>query len=72
MSVIDGVAKAILDGFNRHYTLFRQYSLEGKACFEQANWVRTAEVSKQRIQGYEERVSETVYYLHKHFPEAGL
>jgi isocitrate dehydrogenase kinase/phosphatase len=72
MSVIDGVAKAILDGFNRHYTLFRQYSQEGKACFEQANWVRTAEVSKQRIQGYEERVSETVYYLHKHFPEAGL
>jgi isocitrate dehydrogenase kinase/phosphatase len=72
MSVIDGVAKAILDGFNRHYTLFRQYSHEGKACFEQANWVRTAEVSKQRIQGYEERVSETVYYLHKHFPEAGL
>ena len=24
-----GVAQAILDGFNRHYTLFRQYSREG-------------------------------------------
>ncbi len=72
MSVIDGVAKAILDGFNRHYTLFRKYSYEGKFCFERADWARTAEASKQRIQGYEERVSETVYYLHKHFPEAGL
>ena len=72
MSIISSVAQAILDGFDRHYYHFRKYSYEGKSCFEQADWVRTAEVSKQRIQGYEERVSETVYYLHKHFPEAGL
>ena len=72
MSIISGVAQAILDGFNRRYYHFRKYSYEGKSCFEQADWVRTAEASKQRIQGYEERVSETVYYLHKHFPEAGL
>ena len=72
MSIISSVAQAILDGFNRRYYHFRKYSYEGKSCFEQADWVRTAEASKQRIQGYEERVSETVYYLHKHFPEAGL
>jgi isocitrate dehydrogenase kinase/phosphatase len=72
MSIINGVAQVILDGFNRHYYLFRKYSYEGKFCFEQADWARTAEASKQRIQGYEERVSETVYYLHKNFPEAGL
>ena len=72
MSIIDGVAQVILDGFNKHYHLFREFSREGKLCFEQADWARTAKVSKQRIQGYEERVSETVYYLHKNFPEAGL
>ena len=72
MSIIDGVAQVILDGFNRHYQLFREYSREGKTCFEHADWVRTAKVSKQRIHGYEERVSETVYYLHRNFPEAGL
>ena len=72
MSIISSVAQAILDGFDRRYYHFRKYSYEGKSCFEQADWVRTAEASKQRIQGYEERVSETVYYLHKHFPEAGL
>jgi isocitrate dehydrogenase kinase/phosphatase len=71
MRVVDGVAKIILDGFNRHYTLFRKYSNEGKICFERADWARTAEVSKHRIQGYEERVSETVQRLSKHFPEAG-
>ena len=71
MKVIDGVAQAILDGFNKHYYLFRQYSFEGKVCFEQADWARAAEASKQRIQGYEERVSETVQYLQKLFPRAG-
>jgi isocitrate dehydrogenase kinase/phosphatase len=72
MSIIDGVAQVILDGFNKHYHLFREFSREGKLCYEQADWARTAKVSKQRIQGYEERVSETVYYLHRNFPEAGL
>jgi isocitrate dehydrogenase kinase/phosphatase len=72
MSIIDGVAQVILDGFNKHYQLFREFSREGKICFERADWAHTAKVSKQRIHGYEERVSETVYYLHRNFPEAGL
>ncbi len=71
MKVIKGVAQTILDGFNRHYFMFRRYSDEGKVCFEQADWARAVEASTQRIQGYEERVSETVQYLHKHFPQAG-
>jgi isocitrate dehydrogenase kinase/phosphatase len=70
MPIIDGVAQAILDGFNRHYYLFRKYSYEGKVCFERADWARTHVVSKQRIQGYEQRVKETVEYLQKHFPQA--
>ena len=55
-----GVAQAILDGFNRHYSLFRQYSCEGKECFERADWRRAAQVNRERIQGYEQRVRETV------------
>jgi isocitrate dehydrogenase kinase/phosphatase len=70
MQIIEGVAEAILDGFNRHYYLFRRYSYEGKVCFERADWARTHVVSKQRIEGYEERVKETVLYLQKQFPEA--
>ena len=33
-----GIAKTILDGFDRHYALFRQYSRAGHSCFEQADW----------------------------------
>jgi isocitrate dehydrogenase kinase/phosphatase len=54
-----GVAQAILDGFNRHYQLFREYSREGKQCFEHADWARAAQVSRERIQGYERRVRES-------------
>jgi isocitrate dehydrogenase kinase/phosphatase len=65
-----GVAQAILDGFNRHYSLFRQYSREGKECFEKADWKRAAQVNRERIQGYEQRVRETVDIIHRRYPDA--
>ena len=71
MNPIKDVAQAILDGFNRHYELFRKYSQEGKLCFEEADWVRSTEASAKRILGYEERVNETVAALHRDYPEAG-
>jgi isocitrate dehydrogenase kinase/phosphatase len=70
MDTWSGVAQAILDGFNRHYHLFRQYSREGKQCFEHADWARAAQVSRERIQGYELRVRETVEKIHAVYPEA--
>jgi len=65
-----GVAQAILDGFNRHYSQFRLYSREGQECFEQADWTRAARVSRERIQGYERRVAETVEKIHRTYPDA--
>ena len=65
-----GVAQAILDGFNRHYSMFRQYSREGHECFERADWNRAAQVNRERIQGYEKRVRETVDIIHQRYPEA--
>jgi isocitrate dehydrogenase kinase/phosphatase len=65
-----GVAQAILDGFNRHYSLFRQYSREGRECFERADWTRAAQVNRERIQGYEQRVQETVDTIHRRYPDA--
>lgn len=64
------VAQSILDGFDRHYRVFREFSDEAMACFEHANWARVGEASKERILGYEERVSETVKTLNMHFPGA--
>jgi isocitrate dehydrogenase kinase/phosphatase len=70
MDAWSGVAQAILDGFNRHYSLFRQFSREGKECFEHADWARAAQVNRERIQGYERRVRETVDKIHTAYPEA--
>ncbi|MEE8496607.1 MAG: bifunctional isocitrate dehydrogenase kinase/phosphatase [Xanthomonadales bacterium] len=71
MNVIKNVAQAILDGFDRHYELFRKYSQEGKLCFEEADWTRSTDARAKRIQGYEERVNETVEALHRDYPDVG-
>lgn len=63
------VAQAILDGFNRHYALFRDFSREGKKCFEAADWARAVEASRERILGYEQRVAETVQQIRERYPE---
>jgi isocitrate dehydrogenase kinase/phosphatase len=54
------IAQTILDGFDKHYSRFREFSNEAKSCFENADWARVGEAGKERIQGYETRVSETV------------
>ncbi len=62
------IAQTILDGFDRHYFLFRRFGYEAKFCFEHADWSRAAEGRKERILGYEARVTETVNALNTHFP----
>ena len=65
------VAQTILDGFDRHYFLFRRFGDEAKFCYEYADWSRAAEGRKERILGYEARVTETVKALDKQFPGIG-
>ena len=65
------VAQTILDGFDKHYFLFRRFGYEAKFCFEHADWSRAAEGRKERILGYEARVTETVEALNTRFPQAG-
>ena len=64
------VAQIILDGLDRHYYLFRRFGDEAKFCFEHADWSRAAEGRKERILGYEARVTETVCALNEQFPGA--
>jgi isocitrate dehydrogenase kinase/phosphatase len=65
-----GIAQTILEGFDRHYSLFRQYSRVGQRCFERADWQQSADASLLRIQGYEQRVHETVDAILERFPDA--
>ncbi|MCP4045752.1 MAG: bifunctional isocitrate dehydrogenase kinase/phosphatase [Gammaproteobacteria bacterium] len=65
------IARTILDGFDKHYFIFRRFGNEAQFCFEHADWSRAGEGRKERILGYEERVTETVNALDRQFPDAG-
>ena len=64
------IAQTILDGFDKHYFLFRRFGNEARFCFEHADWSRAGEGRKERILGYEARVKETVNDLNRQFPTA--
>ncbi|MFW7340624.1 bifunctional isocitrate dehydrogenase kinase/phosphatase [Pollutimonas sp. H1-120] len=52
------VAQAVLDGFNRHYALFRYGAQRAKSLFESGNWRGIQQLSQERIEYYDTRVSE--------------
>lgn len=64
------VARAILAGFDKHYTLFRQAAAEAKALFERAAWPQMRTLARERILMYDRRVEEAVRALLDRYPEA--
>jgi len=64
------IAQVILDGFDKHYQVFRKFNDEAMTCFERSDWARSGAAGKERILGYETRVSETVTKLNSRFPGA--
>ncbi|MBC5783944.1 bifunctional isocitrate dehydrogenase kinase/phosphatase [Ramlibacter sp. USB13] len=61
------IAKAMLDGFNRHYQLFRSESARAKHRFETADWHGQQRAQRERIEFYDLRVKEAVQRLEKEF-----
>jgi isocitrate dehydrogenase kinase/phosphatase len=57
------IARAILDGFDKHYRLFRQASQQAKRHFETANWHTAQQAARERIGYYDKRVLECVHVL---------
>jgi len=66
------IARTILDGFDRHYRLFREASIEARQLFERAAWSAMQALARERIQMYDLRVEEAVRALLDRFPEAEL
>jgi isocitrate dehydrogenase kinase/phosphatase len=52
------IAKAMMDGFNRHYELFRLESSQAKRRFEQQDWHGQQRAQRERIEFYDLRVKE--------------
>ena len=54
------IARAMIDGFNRHYTLFRTESARAKHRFETCDWHGQQRAQRERIEFYDLRVRECV------------
>ncbi len=61
------IAKAMRDGFDRHYRLFRAESARAKHRFETADWHGQQRAQRERIEFYDLRVGEAVARLEKEF-----
>ena len=66
------IALAMIQGFNKHYTLFRQTSREAKTRFEAADWLGVHKAVKERIRFYDDRVDECVERLRHEFDAASI
>ena len=60
----------MLEGFNRHYTVFRLQSQQARFEFEKGNYRLIRELSSERISFYDKRVKETSSELEKKFGES--
>ncbi len=57
------IARTILDGFDKHYHLFRQASRDARGYFERGEWVAAQQAARERIGFYDRRVQECVQLL---------
>ena len=61
------IAKAMRDGFNRHYRLFRTESARAKHRFETADWHGQQRAQRERIEFYDLRVKECSNRLEREY-----
>jgi isocitrate dehydrogenase kinase/phosphatase len=66
------IARALLEGFDKHYRLYRQVSREAKQRFEAADWAGVRVAHAERIQYYDDRVKETVERVQRDFEPSRL
>lgn len=57
------IARKILAGFDRHYSLFRFSAQRAKSLFESHDWHSIQYLSKERIEYYDTRVRESSYQI---------
>ena len=61
------IAEAILQGFDRHFAIFHEFTAGAKERFEHADWMAEQTASRQRILLYDKRVDEAIEELNKTF-----
>jgi isocitrate dehydrogenase kinase/phosphatase len=71
MSLTYDIAAAILEGFDAHYSTFREISRGAKDRYERADWSTGPQANADRIKSYDERVKNACEVIEKRFPTAG-
>ena len=66
------IARTILDGFDKHYRLFRETSQVAKQHFEQGAWAVAQQAARARIGFYDQRVQECVQLLEDEYANGEL
>ena len=66
------VARALLDGFNKHYRIFQETSKAAKTRFDEGDWVVGQRANRDRILFYDQRVKESVEHLEQAFHAESL
>src|SRR5436190_3729859 len=62
------IADMLIEGFDKHYRLFRAASAAARLRFERAAWAEGQQAVRERIDFYDERVRECVDALRTAFP----
>lgn len=65
--LVKPIAGTILEGFNRHFSLFQEITAAAQARFEAADWAGEIAARKERIDYYDLRVSEAITHLNERF-----
>ena len=63
----DVIARVLIEGFDRHYALFRDCAKAAKRDFEAGNWLAIGHLARDRIDFYDRRVAETVERIEQDF-----
>src|SRR5690606_32587689 len=66
------IAKALPDGFDRHYKIFSETSAKAKQRFEEADWHGQQTAQRERIEFYDMRVEETIERLERDYQASTL
>ena len=70
--VAQSIAQALIEGFNKHYRIFRETSRRAKESFEAADWQGQLAAVRERVQFYDDRVNETGDRLRQEFDADSL
>lgn len=70
--IAETMARVMIEGFDRHYRIFRETSSRAKELFEAGDWPKQLEAVRERVEFYDQRVQETVERLRREFDIANL